>query len=361
MKKIFCAALLTVCIGLMDGPFARAGQTADALIFQTPETQKVVPNVGGEPPAMHSHGEGNKTVVASVNGVSLTLPSLIRMMDTINARQKQPAHTAEEMAALRKKALDRLIFEELAYQEAAGKGMKADPKEVDKKLEDLKAKLGGPEKFAEAITGKGMTEEEVRAEIARDNVLQRIFQQEIYDKVTVSKKEVEKTYEKEMDKYRIPAKAIVVDIVFFLDPGKDESVRKAQTVLDKLRKDRVADPHSLVPDGTFIVTDAELSDKEQPELFEYAKKIKPGEYSDIIRASDSIHILLVKEYTPENRYPVNEVKGYLQARIGSEKHLKRMHEWESELKKGADIKIMDTGEAASLLGGATGTHEQQGQ
>jgi parvulin-like peptidyl-prolyl isomerase len=351
MKKICCAVVMAACVALPALSFAdTAVHSANSQKAATQPAQQHPGEEAGKIP----QGVAKDMVVAKVNGATITLPSLIRMMHTMSARQKEPARKPEEMKALRKKALDRLVFEELAYQEATARGVKAAPAEIDRQLEDLRTKLGGAEKLAQILAEKGLTEDELRSRIARNIVLQRIFQEEIYDKVTVSDEEVQQRYEK--DKFRVPGKAIVTDIVFFLDPDKLESLRKAQKILDKLRKEKVPDPHKLVPDGTFVVTDAEVSDKQEPELFEYAKKVKPGELSDVIRTSDSVHILLVKEYTPEKQYTFDQVKGYLKAKIGSEEHLARMHEWERQLKKGADIEMPDIGDAG--LEGAAGGHGQ---
>jgi parvulin-like peptidyl-prolyl isomerase len=356
MKRVFYIFFVALCVSFANVAFAGGGgdgaaadtgkplQSSGALTEQQPAAQES----GGK--TMEHAERGSKTViVARVNAVDITMRSLINLMNAMNARQGKADRTAEEKNTLRKKALDRLVFEELAYQEATADGIKADPAEVEKDLQDLKIKLGGPEGFKEQLEKDDATEEEVRAEIARTKVLQSIFQKEIYDKATVSDDEIKKAYEKgKKNKFTIAEKVEVDDIVFFLDPEKEESLQKAQKVLMMVKNSSDKDPRKLVPDGTFIVKKGELIKKAEPQLYDEAKKLKPGEFSGVIQGSDSLHILKLEQYTPERQLSMEEMKGYLDSELRGAAQMNRLHEWEKELKKGAAVEIFDTGEGGQL-------------
>jgi parvulin-like peptidyl-prolyl isomerase len=294
-------------------------------------------------PSPTAEGDEEKTIVARVNGAGISRQSLINMVISERGRLRSPSPTPEEKEALIKEALDRLIFEELAYQKAKAEGIKADPSEVDKRIADLKVQYGGADALKEKMEKEGVTEDELRAAIARNMVLQRIFKREIEDKVAApSEDEIKKAYEKEKGNMFIAEKVVVNDIIFFLDLDKAESVQKAEKVLDKLRADKNTDPKSLPPDGTFIVREIELSRLKQPQLYEEAKKLKVGQYSGVIKTSDSIHIIQLKEYDPMREYTLEDMRGFLADRIRNQAVASRTREWEKELRKGAKIEILDT-------------------
>jgi len=355
MKKVFYIFFITLCVSFASVAFAGGSGDGEAVDTGKPLqssgalTEQPAAQESGGKAIAHAERGSKKIIVARVNGVGINMRSLINLMNTMSARQGKAERTTEEKNTLRKKGLDRLIFEELAYQEATADGIKADPAEVEKDLQDLKIKLGGPEGFKEQLERDDATEEEVRAEIARTKVLQRIFEKEIYNKVTVSDDDIKRAYEKgKKEKFTIPEKVVVDDIVFFLDTEKEESMQKAQKVLMMIKNGPDKDPRKLVPDGTFIVKEGELIRKAEPQLYDEAKKLKPGELSGVIRGSDSLHILKLEQYTPERQLSMEEMKGYIEAELRSAAQVNRLHEWEKELKKGAAIEIFDTGEGGQL-------------
>lgn len=327
MKKIFCTIIGTLFISMACGAFAGTGE-------QRIEGQKTP----------DTKGDQKKLIVARVNGTAITERALIDMMNYRSARLGRAAGTPQAKESLRKEALDRLIFEELAYQEAIAAGLKADPVEVDKNFQSLKVQMGGPEMLKEKFERDGGSEEQMRADIARTMVLQQAFQHQIFDKVTVSDDEIKREYEKSKGKFLLAEKVIVNDLIFFLDPDKDESVRKVEEVLKTVQENENKDLKSLVPDGTFIVKETELDKKKQPDLYEQAKKLQVGELTGVIKTNDSLQVLQLKAYSPERQFGLDDMKIYIETQIGGEKRLKRMHEWESELKKRAAIEILDTGE-----------------
>ncbi len=352
MNRIFSSTLVALYIGLACAAFASDdGRGADAGKRQQAagqvQGQTGVPISSGvtKPDSME---EAKKIIVARVNGTDITKQSLINIMKRWRAREGAAAETPEGKASLRQKALQRLIFEELAYQKATAEGLKAEPADVDQSVADLRIKLGGPEKFEEFLKEEGLSEKEMRSDVARGLVLQRIFKREISDKVTVSKEEIERAYEKEKDKFLLAEKVVVIDILFFLDPEADASVRKAEKVLKMIQDEKDKDPMKLVPDGTFIAQEMELNKTKQKKLYKEAKKLKAGELSGIIKIDGSLHILKLKEYAPERQFTLDDMKEYLEMSIGSQARLQRMHEWEKELRKGATIEILDSGESTQV-------------
>jgi parvulin-like peptidyl-prolyl isomerase len=348
MKKSICISLAALCICLVYTTFASEGGRSAAAAEKQVQSAQPAPDQsaaqapGGE--TSSSEGEAKKVNVARVNGTDITLQSLIARSDYLSARNKHAADVSQQDDSARKEALESLIFEELAYQKAIAEGLGASKADIDGRIGELKVKLGGPEAFKERLEKNGVSEEELRAAAARDMALQRIFHKEIDDKVTVSEDEIKREFEKRKGKFIMAEKVVVNDIIFFLDPDKKESIQKAENVLKTLRDGDNKDAGSLVPDGTFIVQKTELIKEKQPEFYKKAKKLKIGELSDVIRTSDSLHVLQLKEYAPQRQFTLDDMKDYLESLVRGEARMKRMKQWEKELRSGAKIEILDTEE-----------------
>ena len=95
----------------------------------------------------HSVQEEMKKIVVRVNGVDITMGSVIRIMQQMGSNEKRPSTTAEEISALREEAIRRLVFQELVYQKAKADGMTTDPKTLDEAIANLKLKLGPEEAY----------------------------------------------------------------------------------------------------------------------------------------------------------------------------------------------------------------------
>jgi hypothetical protein len=266
------------------------------------------------------------------------------MMNRLSVQKRHAVRTPEEKEALEKEALERVVSEELAYQKARSEGLKAEPAEVDNEIEGLRKKMGGDAAFREALEREMFTEEGLRADFERSIVLQRVYQKEVFDKVGVTEEELRREYEKEKAKFILPEKMVITDVVFFLSIDEKDSLEKAENILNQIRQDKDANPLNLVPDGTFIVYEAEISRKRQPELYDKARKLTPGELSGVFKTVDSLHIIKLREYTPEKQFSYEEMRGFLQKQLTDVARLKGLRAWEEELRKGATIEIMDIGE-----------------
>ncbi len=279
----------------------------------------------------------NKIAIAKVNGVAITKDALVNVMKSMLSRKER----REKPEDLKKDALNSLIVQELAYQKAKSAGLAAEKKTVDDAIEKMKTKLEGEEGYREFLEREMLTEEELRSVLERKFTLDRILEKEVSGKVVIQSDEVKKEYEKEIEKYRKPEKVSVIDAVFFLKLDDPDSVSRVEAILKKIKSSEEKDPRDLVPDGTFLVRTLDLIKDNEPELYEEAKKLAEGELSGVIRTSDSFHILKLKGYIPGKQLTFDEVSRSIEMRLRSEAQKKRMHEFETELKKGAKIEIIE--------------------
>jgi hypothetical protein len=116
--------------------------------------------------------------------------------------QKRDPKTDEK---IRKEALDRLIWRELAVQEAKKQGMKAPADAVTEELKRIKADMKSEDAFRENLAKAGITEEDLRRQIERNLLVEMITEKEIFGKATVDLDEAKKVYEGKRKRYLGPS------------------------------------------------------------------------------------------------------------------------------------------------------------
>jgi len=287
--------------------------------------------------------EKNKRPAARVNGVEISMESVIAMMYRINARKIRSGESPDPSEDVKKEALRRLIMQELAYQKAKAEGIKADEEAIAAELSNFRQRMGGDEKFREFLDKSKMTQEGLRASAEKKIILEKIGAREVTARISVAEEDVKKEYEKKKSSYGRPEKILITNVVFFLNKDDKEDLKKAEAVLDSIKADKDANPWRLKPDGTFVVRDLEVIQEEEAELYAAAKKLKKGELSGVLKTSDSLQIIKLLEYQPLVEVSFDQARHSIEKKLREEAKEKRMREWDAELEKDAKIEILDTG------------------
>ena len=145
-------------------------------------------------------------------------------------------------------------------------------------------------------------------------------------------------YEKEKDKFTIPEKIVLTDVIFLLDPKDSSSIKKANDVLDILR-DGKKDPAQLESDGSFVVRELTNPGGTDLPLREEAAKLKEGELSGVIITGGNIHIIKLRTYSRKKLFEFDAVKRMIENNLRAEATKIRLQEWKTKLKSSADIEI----------------------
>ena len=298
-------------------------------------------SAGPVPPAppLASTPEDMKIIVAKVNGAEITRYALIEIMNRMSAINEHNS-ISESREATRARALERLIFDELAFQEARRRGLRLGEGALDRAMGTIRAQLGDEEAYKNFLSQRGLSEEGLRIQVERVLLLQLIVDQEVVKKTSISDEAVRKEYERQKDRLIAPGKVTVDDVVLFLNRDDAASMAKAKEILAKINADKDKDPANLAVDGTFIVRRIDLDREKEPMLYDAARKLKEGELSGVVKTGDSLHIIRLMEYWPEKQRPYEEVKDPLEAKLKAAAQKKRRQAWERDLRKGARIEIM---------------------
>jgi len=324
MKKLlvlfFVCGILAGCAGLVVADGKAGGQAGESA---PPETA-----AGGE-----------RRSIAKVNGVEIPEGSLLKTEELIRAQNLKSGRDSID-SEVRKEALERLVLQELIYQRAVQLGLKADEKLIEEYIGKIKEEAGSDEAYQEFLTKGNLSEKDLRNEAERGILIQDLYDKEVAAKVVVSDAEMRAEYEKEKDKFVIPEKIDLDDVVFLLDPEDSSSIKKAEEVL-KLLRDEKKGPSELVSDGTFLVRQVTNPGGTDLLLREAARKLKEGELSGVITVEGNLHIIKLRSYSKEKVYGFDDVKKMIEKNLKAQAAKKLMEEWKSELRKNARIEIYD--------------------
>jgi hypothetical protein len=163
------------------------------------ETAKPGPASPEQERLKRSFKESKKAHAALVNGEAITMFSLLREMNTIAPHYvtggQQPS--AELNVKISHDALNVLVFQELAVQEAKKRGMKAAPDIIEREIARIKANAGSETAFQKYLGDNGLSESELRQVIAHDALFEMIAAREVDARITVTQEELRERYNKE--------------------------------------------------------------------------------------------------------------------------------------------------------------------
>jgi parvulin-like peptidyl-prolyl isomerase len=89
-----------------------------------------------------------------------------------------------------------------------------------------------------------------------------------------------------------------------------------------------------------MVRNLTVRKEREKELYNAAKKLKPQGLSGVIETPQSVHIIKLKEYSPERQLTFDEAKPKIEEKLKGPYQDKKTKEWEEELKKDAKIELM---------------------
>ncbi len=285
--------------------------------------------------------EAKKIIVARVNGTEINMFMLVRAMNSVAPKyvKKGEAVTPETSKKIKREALDRLIFEELAVEEAIEKGINPTPEAIEKVVRQVKENLGSEQDYREYLEKSNLTEDALKKLIERSQRYEMITAREIYGKVKVDEKLVRDEYEKEKGNY-ILAENFVVEDVFFPNGNDDEITRKkADEILKTIEKNN-NDVWKLVLDGTFIVREINVKKERYPKIHRTMTDMKVGDLSGVIKDKDGFHIIKVKKKEPSRQLTFEEAKDTIKLKFLVPAQDQRKQEWEKELREKAKIAVM---------------------
>ena len=257
----------------------------------------------------------------------------------------------ELLAQLRREAMDLIIEQTLVGQAAEEAGIEADPAEVDKHVEELRAVYNSDDSFRMKLTDDGFTEESYRRHIARMTTAKIYLDRVRADAWDVSDADLERFYEENESRLTLPERVRVRHILLTWKPLGTQDDRAAihkqmEPILERARNGedfaelatRLSDDYAtknsggdtgLFPRGTMV-----------PAFEDVAFALKPGEISDPVETVFGVHILRLEERSESRLLPLDEIREQLAEHVREENIEAAVQKKIDELRAAADIEVL---------------------
>lgn len=278
-------------------------------------------------------------VVATVNGTSLTQKDLDaeldRLIPTITFHRSV---SNEKRKFYYDQALQELINRELQYQDALARNMKPEKEKLDAQMERIRNKFKTPEEYKAASEKEGLSEENVRARIEKNMMIQTVFSDTVTAKVKVSDEEVKQYYEKNASRFKQPE-----SVKLRLISAKDE--KKARDILEMLKSgDDFGEIAYNMSEDSYRAQKGDIGYMHKgrmvPEIEEAAFKLKIGETSGVINAENTWFIIKLEDRKPEHQLPLEEVRDKLKKDLEKERTKELNDKWIADLRAKAKIEVL---------------------
>ena len=278
-------------------------------------------------------------VVATVNGTSLTQKDLDaeldRLIPKITFHRSVPS---EKRKFYYDQALQELINRELQYQDALARNMKPEKEKLDAQMEKIRNKFKTPEEYRAALEKEGLSEENVRARVEKDMMIQAVFSDTVTAKAKVSDEEAKKYYDKNAARFKQP-EGVKLRII----STKDE--KKARDILAMLKSgDDFGELAYNMSEDSYREKSGDIGYMHKgrmvPELEEAAFKLKIGETSDVIKAENTWFIIKLEDKKPEHQLSFEEVRDKLKKDLEKERTKEINDKWIADLRAKAKIEVL---------------------
>jgi parvulin-like peptidyl-prolyl isomerase len=249
--------------------------------------------------------------------------------------------------------LDAIVTERLLEKEAAARGIKSSPEEVEAYIKEIKQRGQLDDAaFNAALEGQGLTPEAYRERVAKELVKTQLVAREIRGRVSVSDEDVERYYEAHREEYRTGGGVTVRDIFLAIPPGADDAeIERIRTRAVELREQassrrafaRLAEEHSALPGakeggvlGSF--EKGEMAD----ELDRVVFSLEPGQVSEPVQTSEGFHVLRVDEVVDAEYRPVGDVEDEIREKLYAEALEQRYQDWmKRDLRERHQVEVLN--------------------
>ncbi|UCD57096.1 MAG: SurA N-terminal domain-containing protein [Candidatus Hydrogenedentota bacterium] len=261
------------------------------------------------------------------------------------------AELKQRVAELRKTIVDQAIDTKLILQVAREKGITADEKTVDARVEVVKSRFPSEAEFLEVLAARGITYREYRDQVAEQVLVQETIRLVLGADISVSDNEIQEYYESHPDEFITERKVKLAQIFLTIPSGSSpEEMERLRQKGEQLR--------ILIEDG---IEFSELAGKYSegpyrgkggvvgvvgpreilPELEEIAFGLKTGEVSLLIQTRYGLHILKALEAIPPRKITFDEAKPLIEERVREMKRGEKYKEWIKKLREDAfiDVKV----------------------
>jgi parvulin-like peptidyl-prolyl isomerase len=294
--------------------------------------------------------------VAKVNGAVLTERDLLREMYSIFPYGREHNGFPKGMEAdIRKGALQMIIFEELVYQEAQRRKMTVPPEQVSGAIRTFrKQQFDNDDEYRQYLRSECKGSEQVlRAKIRRSLLIDALLKTEVDQKAVVTSAIAKAYYDKNPQEFQ-QHETIHIQTISIIPPqNANEKVQKEvkQRAEDALKQAKAAKNYR-----EFGLVAEKLSDDDwhvnmgdrkpmdasalPPPIAEAARKMKPGDVSDLFQFGSNYTLFRLNAYSPARKVPFAETQKQLKLNLQKTRTNEVRASFNKRLQKTAKVEIL---------------------
>ena len=290
--------------------------------------------------------------VASVYGVEIRALHLKKAMEERIPETGHRNLSQKRLAEIRREVLDKLIGQEILFQEAKRLKIKAAPESVEAELQKLESRFPSKEEYRKAVKAQGLTPDEIRTGVERYLAIKQLTDQEVRSKIRIQDEQMKSYYDGHPEQFKMPEQIRLRVLLVGVDPAGlpedwEKGRQKAQALADRAKKgDDFAELVRQFSDETeWKATGGDTGLLHQGrlpyvELEPSALAQEVGSISDPVRTLFGYVVFKLEEKKPAKQLVFEDLnKDLLRKEMQESAMEAKLKEWFDGLRAKADIKI----------------------
>ena len=251
------------------------------------------------------------------------------------------------MPEIKKMLTDRLIQQELLYQQSRRNGVAVEAAAIEAQIAKMRDRFNSDTEFKQALAKIDITLPELRHQVERRLAVQRLLDREILDNVNITAEESKAFYDNNPNYFKQPDQVRARHILIKVDPEADEAeLQKARQKIEAIEArlkagEDFAELAKELSEGPSAAKGGDLGffDRQQmvKPFADAAFALKPGEISGVVQTRFGYHLIKVEERKPETKIPYQEVKDRLEQSLKQQKAEKMLNTYLETLTAQATI------------------------
>jgi len=287
--------------------------------------------------------------VAIVNGTVITKIEFERSLNQIRQKYAKAGRAVpeEQIEKYKPQILENLIKNEVLFQETVKKSITLTEKELNDQVEMIKKKIAQQGELIKVLAELGLTEEMMINQIKREMMIQKLFEKEIIEKISITDEQIQKHYTENSKDYKVPEKIKASHILIKVEASADEAkwteaLEKIKVIQQKIKTGEdfaeLAKTNSDCPSKSKGGDLGFFAKGQMVKPFEEAAfSLTPGSMSDVVKTKFGYHVIKVTEKTPESVTPFEDVKDKIKEQLKGGKTQEEIKMYVDKLRENAKV------------------------
>lgn len=314
------------------------------------------PTMGGPTRLMESAPPtASDKPVARVNGAVLTDRDLLREMYSIFPYARQHNGFPKGMeSGIREGALQMIIFEELVYQEAERRKLVVPAERISRDAATFRSQFATPTEYQNYLREECKGSAQVlRQKIRRSLMIEALLKTEVNNKATISLAAARAYYDKNPHEFERP-ETFHIQTISIIPPAQSntdiqkEARKRAEDALHQAKAAKSYREFGLLAeklsDDDWHVNMGDRKPQEAgvlpPPIVEAARKMKPGDVSNLLQFGPNYTLFRLIEHTPARKVSFQEAKKKVQTDLQKTRVNELRADFDHRLQKGAKVEIL---------------------